>query len=1248
MKMKFKLTSIILAIALVLCQTTAFAALTESDIDYSSQLSQIKALMSRCDAAGISYPYEAINYKTIERFETYIKQDIANGVSTDAMNTFNKSEVDALCSQTISNLNAYLNGTKTPYNVSLPDMSEVTADGNGGLVDGDDTPVIAMGYGCESTVINDMQNLNDFGADIIQIELGQSRAQSFTSPLTVESVGNAAYTEKFDPSTQHSGQFSLKYVTTSAATGNVYIRPNLTKKCKPNTAYKYGAYVKYNSNYTNGLNIYERITWGGDSSEYIQIKSASGSGSASSDWTYYENTYVTGANQTTLELFFVIEGQATVWLDDIFISEGSSVDNLIENGDLDGNGAIGPFNPVRHNNADATMRVSRDDKHSGEQSLRVENNSPASSNVFIQPTQTVYCKPNTTYEFGGYVKYETNHTNGANISIRTGWSGNTYATVYSGRGEGSASGDWSLCSGSFTTGADQFSFDFFIVVEGEAVAYFDDMYVKEAGTNKNMLIDGDCEDGRINNDTFQVMRALQKGETYNVAVSILVSPAYMPENIDNVDIINTGDDTYAFTFIKYNINEPNALLVVENYIRNQLMPRIVGYSSLSDICLANEVAFRAERFVNFYQPLFRNWIMEKHGSLSAINTAYGTSYSSINSISMPTPLTYTKESNIPTSFYDYVVFNQEILRDWQIWMKDIVRDYSDLPIHTKAYFANMRWDTEHYRRYNLANGADIEMFDEFSDYAGMDQSDWIEDAMSYWQSMMYYDYLYSVTGKPIFNSETHTISDGYQTYDAKVAKHTKNHLWMASTRGGSMYTHWIWAHGYASGNSSSNSLLTRPAVVAGIGHTGLDVLRLSDDVKKIRDGGSQTKKVALFYSKPSRSYNIYHTYMNFRAYQALVNAGVKVGFVSESCLDQLSKYDAVILADVTNGTTTAMNAIKNYAANGGKVLAMRKTSSGYPFSKTEYNQSRTGITSYTNVTSQYVSFSRNGNYSYSLSDAIFSQVTNFVKNNGLTPVTVTDSSGNALTCLDWSYYYDGNQLLINVTNVDKDNYSTAKNAKFYLNGTQLTGMTDLISGDENLSTVSLSCYEPRLLEYGAEVVASISNRAVNRNTRRITWSTTEGAYKGADVYKYENGEYTKVYSGKKNMYYEYSVPGTYIVVDSGDENLDNAQKLYAVIPDAIDLAFTNTSISDKFAIANVTATNTINAKLDCVIKVEVLDANGNVITYHYQTLVLDPEAVNSFRVCLPVKNNAQSIKLSAVDSKELGNKIADNVIYNAQ
>ncbi len=889
---------------------------------------------------------------------------------------------------------------------------------------------------------------------------------------------------------------------------------------------------------------------------------------------------------------------------------------------------LGSFNVK--SSAEYTHEIETKTVHGGNFALKTVVTSPTSSNVYYRMTQEIACSPNTTYEFGAFAKIKDNSTNGLSVKLfGNDWDWDTSVAM-------SPCSDWTEYSGSFTTTSTQTKLVFSIIVEGEAECYFDDMYVRKTGTTDNILVNGNME-GAYKSKLDTVKKALVNAEKNNVGINLLLSPHYFPEKVADVEY-----NTNAYGFLKYNINSDAAKVVVEDHIR-RIVSEVKDYTALSSIILTNEPEFITTDYPDFYNPLFRAWLKEKHGTIGTLNTAYNlsegffgigkTSYDSFNDIVMPTSSSdYSK-----AIYYDWILFNDEISAKWHKWMADIVKEYTDIPLSIKV-MNTFRWAGESSDKFELRRGTDIELFDEFTDLGGNDVYDVYNDPYSYWVGMMFYDYMSSVTGKPLYNSETHLIQDGNKSpgtaYEPETAAHSANHMWTSAMHGVSMHSMWIWAHVNSSSNQAFQSVLTRPDAVADIGKTALDMSRLSNEISEMR---ANDAKVALFYSKPTRVYTNNHMLYTYRVYQALINAGVKVGFVSENSLDKLPNYDILIMGNVTNGTADAVSAVESFMTNGGKVLYF-----GNPMTKNEYNVSKSNnIASNANSTSSTATAT--SGYTFTNGDGIVSAVNSFISSNLDNRVELRYADGTKPAMLDWQYSINDTRVLVNVTNLE---YDTPKEIEVYLDGEKLTGMKELRSGQTDISKTTLNGFEPQLLEYRFIVIpdtpAVIDEIDVDINNKEINWGISNILYEGADVYKLSNTAKFKKVATVSGTSYAYSEPGIYMLKPVLGTTETDGKWIYAGSSDAIKLSAADESTDSSFN-CRIDAVNSASGYVHAVIKVEILDANGNIIAYHYNDTNIKGDKTDSFRISKPLDKNAVSAVVYAVDSEETQNPISEKI-----
>ena len=94
--------------------------------------------------------------------------------------------------------------------------------------------------------------------------------------------------------------------------------------------------------------------------------------------------------------------------------------------------------------------------------------------------------------------------------------------------------------------------------------------------------------------------------------------------------------------------------------------------------------------------------------------------------------------------------------------------------------------------------------------------------------------------------------------------------------------------------------------------------------------------------------------------------------------------------------------------------------------------------------------------------------------------------------------------------------------------------------------------------------------------------------------------------------------------------------------DAIKLSAKDESTDSSFN-CRIDAVNSASGYVHAVIKVEILDANGNIIAYHYNDTNIKGGKTDSFRVSKPLDKNAVSAVVYAVDSEETQNPISEKI-----
>ena len=102
---------------------------------------EIGELIAECEARGLTTDYETMRLNIIERFTGYMRSELINGVSfRTTENGYTKDDVKSIydnnaaslksiAEKTISDLNAYLSGEKTPREVPEILTSKTEIDG---------------------------------------------------------------------------------------------------------------------------------------------------------------------------------------------------------------------------------------------------------------------------------------------------------------------------------------------------------------------------------------------------------------------------------------------------------------------------------------------------------------------------------------------------------------------------------------------------------------------------------------------------------------------------------------------------------------------------------------------------------------------------------------------------------------------------------------------------------------------------------------------------------------------------------------------------------------------------------------------------------------------------------------------------------------------------------------------------------------------------------------------------------------
>jgi len=287
-------------------------------------------LIRRCEKEGISTDYESMRYTIYNRFITWFEDDLAHGEYSRSDYTLNALE--EIYQKTKSALLSYLNGSEKPLDVPKYVTSKMEIDGARIIADMDykgelvRRPFFATGFLIYDD--EDIQYLDDFGYNFMHMGIGISSHMQIASgvkdwlAISHYNVGEPDHTLIRTDEDKASGNYSLKMDYRSEPQNNLYRTVYQSIPCKPNTTYRYGFKAKA-ENATAQVNV--SPTGGSPYNERIKLPEGS------FDWTSFDYEYTTGDTHDNLKIAFIFGGPVTFYLDDVYVYEGDSEENLLSN-----------------------------------------------------------------------------------------------------------------------------------------------------------------------------------------------------------------------------------------------------------------------------------------------------------------------------------------------------------------------------------------------------------------------------------------------------------------------------------------------------------------------------------------------------------------------------------------------------------------------------------------------------------------------------------------------------------------------------------------------------------------------------------------------------------------------------------------------------------------------------------------------------------------------------------------------------
>ncbi len=418
----------------------------------------------------------------------------------------------------------------------------------------------------------------------------------------------------------------------------------------------------------------------------------------------------------------------------------------------------------------------------------------------------------------------------------------------------------------------------------------------------------------------RIVATLDAAAAHNVAVNLLISPHYFPEWAVEADPEHAE---CGHGFIKYCIEAPNARQVHETYLRT-LMPRIAHHPALHSICLSNEPLYKGQSV--YARPKWRQWLVERHGTVRAMNAVYDTDFRSFAEVPMP-----EDDANYAL-FFDWCRFNQDRFLAFHAFLRDIIHEYDpDLPVHAKvmslAFGDPSRFETginhEDFNHLGRITGNDCWVAykqDKESEYI----ASWIVAATNYRLQRS------TRPAFPIFNSEAHVIPDGETIYVSD--SYIRNAYWMQALHGQGAATTWVWERGQE-GDLAGN-ILTRPNCVRALGTIALDLNRLGREVLTLQQ---QRSDLAIFYAYSSLLPSSDFADEAEKAFEGAYFTDTLCDFITErqAAGGGLAAYKVVVVPRAANVPEPVFRTFQEYLAQGGTVMTV-----GNCFARDEYGRPR--------------------------------------------------------------------------------------------------------------------------------------------------------------------------------------------------------------------------------------------------------------------------------------------------------------------
>ncbi len=294
---------------------------------------ELSNLVRRCKEAGMTPDYAEMRSNIYNQYIDFFEDDLSHHEYYRI--DHNLKSLEEIYEKTKEELNSYLSGKKTPLEVPkyVGDMqvegshTTALAEYNGEITRRN---MFFSGFNCWG-MEEHLPFLTSIGFNHAQLETGISSTVALVEEggingwfdVSWDAMGVPDFEITLDTEEKASGERSFKMVYSSPWENNVYRKVYQAITCKPNTTYRWGFKAKAE----NAGDVHASITNGNPYNERVIMPTGT------YDWTNFDYEYTTGDDTTLLTFtFFFMSNTDAMWLDDLYVYEGDSDENLVKNG----------------------------------------------------------------------------------------------------------------------------------------------------------------------------------------------------------------------------------------------------------------------------------------------------------------------------------------------------------------------------------------------------------------------------------------------------------------------------------------------------------------------------------------------------------------------------------------------------------------------------------------------------------------------------------------------------------------------------------------------------------------------------------------------------------------------------------------------------------------------------------------------------------------------------------------------------